>query len=366
MRKHRRFPDKVVVILAGQPKHVSSATWRRLFVKNFIELSKKQMDLHEDSSLHIICSTWSYDSTDRYLNSDWSSSGMKIKQNVLDNLWTEIGPRDETGHYVFVEDGNIDKNKGKIKLKEDKFKKYMLDCFDFADSCNFLFMDPYELKKNAKGRYVPPMWRGQYILFSEAIKKYYKELELTDNSVIIRLRYDVIIANKIENEKVSLIEWKPPECNLSMDLCKFLQPWWHNNSTERVYYTSETDGHTNSGGITTQPTVMFNDIRISYGRFVGVDYFHIFNLAGALKFSEEWFDWYLNLESDLDRNMVTPEAIIWKYFYDHNFSITTQYNTIGYQALYVKVINWTTHFTDEWRLEWYDWPEKFIDKHNEI
>lgn len=193
--------DRFTVIFSGQPRFVGNVNWK----KDTVGLIKETKKKYPNIPIDIICVNWEFDSYNWNLfdiqdeMSQILTSGLPIKEFKYSMQKTpEMAEKFHEIFYVEI-DGAIS---GIIPAKKEKLENDLSEYFSFADTVTFLWFDQFELSrevinyvnKTSNANFGPSVvgWQGQSFIVKyvyETLKDYFDNT-LTQNSVIIKTRYD--------------------------------------------------------------------------------------------------------------------------------------------------------------------------------
>lgn len=387
--------DKFVIVLVGSPRGVSTRTWvrnvpeqirytldDRSTVTNKNRYNRERLGHHPDNrpELHICCVTGEYDSSDRYFEGeDHTIAGLdptpffpKIHgvDHVDDELFKRWQDAREVSDAMFrdITFGN-DKHKlptmrGKISIKKDKWEAYQRRVWDFADSVNFSYPDPYAEANSwqedfkFKSHVLPqgigktPQAMNQFLHFCNA---YYDNLELfnslTENSVVLRIRWDIHLGATM---------------------------WEIANALLRAAFYNRLNGEKSHvehfEGFDVTPLALCQGLSFIRGFLTATDYWHAFDGTGAQKFGKYFKQWMLD---DPDRRALhanitdwqkpitkhnpfkIPESTVMMFLQEQNYTI---YDFNGKTAEENLLQSFKTLLTDQWRYEWYEWTPEMVER----
>ena len=304
--------DKIVVVLVGAPRGISTASWvkgipnqirktiydeNNNITKQVIDRLKKPWGLSKKGhtpEVHICCSTWEYDCVDRYvIGEDNSLGGLDLdmwnnKTPVTGDNNPDIEIQDNTfrinqkffNTMLHPTESNVKIKVGQIPIKKDKFENYLRNCFKWADSVNFSYTDPFEITNSWENTWRKlgynvsidsPKWTGQMLHYERAYRDNIDLFEsLTRNSVVLRIRWDSDLrpANTL---------WGFAENIL---VTKFRNH--HNKTLSHNMFSDLYD---------ISPILLVQNGRIVRGQWCANDYWHGFDGEGAKILGREWSNW---------------------------------------------------------------------------
>ena len=342
--------DKFIICIAGQPRNISTKSWRHFFPNQLQKTIEKTIDdrfpfqgyKEHKPEIHIICSVWEKDCIDKYFTEDVTKGGMtdkrvKLPFYKLENN-TKVGLR---------------------SLKKDKFKQYCDNVFNWADSVRYTLIDPYDpsnkWRKTDVGASldVSPTWLGQWFLFIDSINDHWDLFKDSGrNTVVLRTRWDMVFP-----EDMTL--W-----HFAYNLFRFMPVAFSEKNT------SKHNTHHDHGDLS--PIVLSHDINIFKGFVYNADYWHCFDGPGAKILGKNFYEWfnknYKNIlpikefifdpEKPLNRetNFISgPHASINKFFYENFFTMYCNKDHPQSINCNQNLSAFTFFMQDQWRLEWYDW-----------
>jgi hypothetical protein len=434
----KRAVDKFVIVLVGQPRGINSLSWRKTFPEQLKRtlyddlspefedyrqyLKKREGDLRimdipwghapdYKPEVHVICSTWETDSSDRYLlGEDCSLAGLDNNPYIGENLNRPIWPEISQGNkgkdilqkqalkldsYMVHTDWPVDgtglgKRRGLMPIKKDKFEAYHRKAWDWCDSVRFSYLDPYDLcnswqslLKAQTGRnhvWNSPSWAGQIWHFIRAYRDH-KDLfdSLTKNSVVLRIRYDISIGEKTTLWHFAKMILNCTHCDQStrtrkQDVRNIKLKGDKSRPPHEVY----TAHHKHNTGFDISPVVLCTDVVTVAGQISAGDYWHAFDGPGACLFCEKWEEWcyedvqgipglaHVNYDStkrpSKTNERIFPEERIMKFILAHDYTIYDA-NLNVLLPIQVHLQSFEIMMTDQWRYDWYEgWDPSILEE----
>jgi len=327
--------ERIAVVITGQPRYVGTAEWEQCFV----DIIKKTKEEH-DVPIDIFIGTNHYDVTDT----------TTIKTDIVkQNTDTTLTPL--------------------RVLQKEKFEKYMTTVFDFADSVNFAYIDPYyELENHKKYfkqnniehfatpdslQWMNPFCHAHEIYYS--FKDYFDNL--SENSYVFRTRPDVIISS---NGRIA-----------TGSLWNFLGPTTTNfvGFDENVVGKKYQVFNFENVKLDLSPIVlMFSNITRSVikGKIFSPDYSHFFDKNGFILFAKEISNYHLArnlsplvgkhlISTDIEHFNTKPEVSVSDFFLDNNYSM--KFSSESEQIwgdMSTLLLRNHTNVVDDHHTRWYD------------
>ena len=377
--------DKFVVVFVGSPRGVSTRTWVRNVpgqIKKILVNPESVTNKNRNSrlaggtddykpELHICCVTGKYDSSDRYFNGeDHTIAGLDntpffpIWEDNADN-WHKC--RELTDEMFYDLEIIDDKHfmTGKIPIKKEKWEAYQNKVWDFADSVNFSYPDPYDEVNSwqetlrLKSKVIPtgfaktPQAANQFLHFCDAYQDN-KELfdSLTENSVVLRVRWDIHFTNTLWEIAINL-----------------LQARYYNRLKGEKSHVDHFEG------FKVTPIALCKGISIIRGFTSATDYWHAFDGTGAQilgKYFKKWLlddpdarlphinvtDW--NQPITKNNPFKIPESTIMQFLLDNNYTIYDYYDRGNKSVDDDTLQSFKTLLSDQWRYEWYEWTPEMV------
>ena len=414
----KRAVDKFVIVLVGQPRGISSLSWRKNFPDQlkktlYDDLSPENYHVRRDvkhgrvpwghapdhkPEVHVICSTWETDCNDRYLNGeDPTLAGLdeipyihieghhtedytERKQKQIDELDSCMAYTDKT------DDGTgLIKRRGRLPIKKDKFEAYHGKVWDWCDSVRFSYLDPYELCNNWQLEYkaqtnrilnwFSPHWGGQYWHFIRAYRDH-KDLfdSLTKNSIVLRIRYDMHIhlRTTLWNFAKMILDCAHEDKSQPQDL-KYIEE--NKNQPPHKVYTKH---HKHREGYDLSPIILCRGMITVAGQTSASVYWHAFDGPGACLFCEKWEEWcyedvsripglgnpdydYTKRPSKTNR-YIFPEAQLMSFINAHDYTIYDS-ELRSQIPLETELLSFAQLMTDQWRYDWYEgWNPSILEE----
>lgn len=329
--------DRIAVVITGQPRYVGTSVWEQCFV-DVIKKTKEQHNVPID----IFVGTNYYDVVDKRT----VDSSEIIKENS-DNTLTPLRV-----------------------LQKEKFENYMATVFDFANSVNFAYTDPYNdlknhekyLKQNKINHYTAgnlkwmnPFYHTNKIYYS--FKDYFDNLN--EKSFIFRTRPDVIISTNGSLDGVQDASiW-----NLLGPINTSFVLGIDDSLIGKKYQVMKFEDYE----LELTPTVlMFANIKRSIvkGKILSPDYSHFFDKEGFILFAKEIVNYHLArgmspiaklVTTDIERFYSKPEISVSDFFLDNKYSIkfASESENIWGHVL-TELLQQRTDIDDDHRTRWYD------------
>ena len=326
--------DRLAVVITGQPRYVGTTEWEKGFV-DVIKNTKKQHDLPID----IFIGTNHYDVTDKT-----TIQNDIVKQNK-DNTLTPLRV-----------------------LQTEKFEKYINTVFDFADSVNFSYIDPYYELENQKKyfkqnnieyyskstslQYFNPFFHVNQVYHS--FKDYFDNLN--EKSYVFRTRPDVIISDSnglVSNESIWNLLGPLTTNFVGIDetvIGKQYQTFKFQNSELEL-----------------SPLVlMFSNIKRSVlkGKIFSPDYSHLFDKDGFILFAKEISNYHINRnispivgieQTPINLFNNKPEVTVSDFFIDNSYSMKfSEESSEIWGNLATLLLRNCTNIVDDHHTRWYD------------
>ena len=359
--------DKFAIVLTGIPRGVSLYAWRKgipkTYEKTVIEsehgahLSHWLQQGEKRKEVHIFVCSATHDTLDRYLEGeDPRLAGLDMEPYIDSNDPEKIKlGRQLLREHCYELDINDKPVGGKILLNKEKWEAYHRDCWNWADSVNFVYWDSFVLcKEMAEHFSTNPLardrgknftsWENQYLHFVAAFHQNQEFFEsLTESSVVIRHRYDLILKPKYS-------AWRFAEL-------------LHSN-----YYSNPHDPESwnkHHMGFSKSPKVLVPQTSIFRGQVGAPDYWSAFDGPGACLFGHEYVNylkndinrWYLPLKITDDENIYfhMPEHSLPQFCLEHNYTIIQTIDRI-LQMMSLK----DPPILDQYRYHWYNWTKEMV------
>lgn len=374
----KKTVDKFVVVLVGAPRGVTNLSWvrgvpeqlKRTIYNDDTEyktwgLDKENWGCNADNKpeFHVCAVTNLYDSIDRYVQGEDHTLG-----GLSHNPYAMSG----NIHYIldpmlrYYEESEYEHpfTYGKKMIDIEKWESYHKEHFDWCDSINFSYFDPFETMNNwlplAKQNHIDELapkgvyWAVQYYHMEQAYNEN-RELfdSLTPNSVVLRMRWDM-------------------RMNHNTTMWDFAQLMFQTHlGDQRNGNPQHTIHHM---GWKMYPFSLVQGINIIRGHLSTADYWHCFDGTGAQLLGKRWSEWcwenpyermpnlqLLDFDKDLNRKTnywKYPEGVFMEFLYQNGYTIVDA-NTKG--NLENVLLSFDTLLTDQYRYEFYGWTEEEVD-----
>ena len=356
----REKVDRIVLVLVGQPRATSLETWRRYvpevlketlyptpendYIYGDVEMNANNWEkgcLKEHRPIiDIVLVLSEYDAPDRYL------TGEDPRLAGLDST-----PYMTQGNKQGTEWLHETYNSLKFPVNKTKWETEQHEHWNWADSVNFVYFNEHSIMEECQERHGIRLdrtgWQNQYLHFNSAVEQLPEIFDnCTENSVVIRQRYDLLI---------------PSDYTFWTYAREIFCTQWSG-----IHEQTHVKHH---GGFPLTPLVALHDARIIKGHLNSSDESHIFDGTGAKLFGKPFREWLLSDSrrlmgggSDIIANWSIPEMIIPKFCLDHGFT----FNSSGKQApgLFSLI---PTPIADQWRYYWYDdWTPELVEELRKI
>jgi hypothetical protein len=333
--------DNVVIVLTGQPRATSLPQWKSMVSDYY----RSVVETYNEDTGEWTRNTGNTPNVDVILvlnekdTPDGSLRGLDLDHDHLMPLGPSI-TKSILKYRLFNE-------RFDFKVNKEKWEKYQSECWEWADSINFVYWDHTEATRRVdkminKHNFIPT-YETQYWHFNIAYNQRTDIFDkLTKNSVVVRQRYDSVPCKDLPIwEKIAkLINYK------------FCDP--------------ETSHLMPVPGMDKSPLALMGQFIILRGKLFSSDFASMFDGPGAVLFGKHFMDWCFDgMFTDKKWNETDPsewyvaETLIPKFCQEYNYSIDQIFHSQADQLFRFLEIP----MYDKWREHWYDdWTPELVQE----
>ena len=340
---------KIAVVLTGAPRSVTLPIWREL-VPNTFSTTK-------GPEIHIFVCTSNYDSPDKYIMGEDTDLAGLDREPFIDN--NDPVKKDKAYKIIdrlfYQRDNQFNIVESKRPLNKIKWEEHHRECWDWADSINFVYWDSDVICKEMSEHFNAPIinnttWHNQYLHY---IAAYHQNKEffdsLTPNDMVYRQRYDIGLQQ--------------------YNLFVFAERLFHNNNGSSNWHNQ---------GFQLSPKVLVPQLSVIRGKLCADDVWNAWDGPGAKLFAHEYVGYLKQKQEHWNKAPVekidlgaegvswyTPEQSLPQFSLQYKYTI---YHATSRQELGTEMFSkgngivFPEAEVDQWRYHWYDWTEEMVQE----